>query len=762
MKIVQLVILFIISDRIIGQEIPKVNPFSPFIKPVIGGKTSFTCQSLFGSAPLSITWVKDGQEISDSSEIRIRNIEDSSMLIIDSIKSSHSGNYSCRISNRYGSDSYSSELLVEGPPSWIEKPHDVKIHIGETIEIKCSTAGYPKPRINWKKLKGSSWTSLDSSDLFKRIDDNQLSIVNASPKHSGKYGCLVSNSIEPNLWSEFNIAIDVFPAKFKEKKSYVSAKRDTSLELECSAEGDKPITIRWSKDSVILNKVDYQRHTILDTPTTEGLKSTLTIRSADLVDDGSYLCLAENEFGKDERNIRVTIIEAPPAPQNLMIRQAWSRSVSLNWAAPSSNASPILGYIVRYWKITGPGGNERLREINVTSSMNNVLINGLEPGSFYEAEIIALNEVGIGQPSRTIKFETGEEEPTGAPVDLQAIARGPTTIRVSWKPPSRDKWNGKILGYYVGYRRAGDFKTPHSLKTIDAASHNHTYEYLLTSLVKGTTYAITVKAYNSAGSGPEYQEILAETLLGNVPPSPRFKVLSTTPDSLSLKYNVAPGTASVQLIQLHFKEFDEPDWKELALTYDGKEVNEYTLTSLNPSTIYKLYITASNEHGISDPSQIITSKTGRSLNDLTFSGSSYDSTSLLGGAGPVHGSMSSSFGAMVYFPAITISVASIIIVIVIAFVFVKKARLEAVAKTNFEFCQASQAGTLAYNRSTGTTFGTVQRFVDHDKTMSLVAAGPFEDSFNGQLPTAYSKIPVGTEKRNSTLGDARHFYDYPQ
>ncbi len=81
---------------------------------MIGGKTSFTCQSVSGTSPFQISWYKDGNELQDSSGTRIRNLEDSSVLLIDSIKSSHSGNYTCRISNRHGYDSYTAELIVEG------------------------------------------------------------------------------------------------------------------------------------------------------------------------------------------------------------------------------------------------------------------------------------------------------------------------------------------------------------------------------------------------------------------------------------------------------------------------------------------------------------------------------------------------------------------------------------------------------------------------------------------------------------------------
>ena len=146
---------------------------TPQTKPVIGSKSSFTCQASAGSLPLNILWYKDNKEISDSSTVRIRTIEDFSNLIIESISSSHSGNYSCKISNQFGSDSSSIELKVEGKvsfgsmsnlqsivlyslggPIWNEKPENIKIRFGGNASIKCSGNGYPKPVTEWKVFKG--------------------------------------------------------------------------------------------------------------------------------------------------------------------------------------------------------------------------------------------------------------------------------------------------------------------------------------------------------------------------------------------------------------------------------------------------------------------------------------------------------------------------------------------------------------------------------------------------------------------------------
>ncbi|XP_053212495.1 cell adhesion molecule DSCAML1-like isoform X5 [Panonychus citri] len=750
-----LVVLFYINQESYGQDIPKVNPFVAAIKPVIGGKTSFTCQSLYGSPPLQVNWFKDGKEIGDSSFVRIKSHEDPSILIIESIQSTHSGNYSCKMFNRFGHDSYTAELFVEGAPNWVEKPKSVKSNVNQTVTISCSASGYPKAKVYWKIYKNSIWANLEDN-LKPSIKINnshgKLTIHNINRNLVGKYACFVSNGIKPDLWSEFDLEVQV-PAEFKEKNVAVSAKKGNLLELTCSADGDQPVTIKWFKDSTPIDKVDPSRYSITDAPNKEGTKSIMTVSSADVKDDGLYHCFAENSFGKDERKIRVTIIEPPPAPTNFAVQQVWSRTVSVSWSRPPESKTSILSYLIRYWKVSSTGVNDRLNEVNISSSLTLYFIKDLEPGSSYESTIIAINEVGLGVPSAKISFSTGEEEPTGAPVDLVVVSRGPTTARLAWRSPPKNTWNGKLIGFYVGYRLFDDYKTPHSFRTVYVGESNSSHhEFFLTSLLKGTKYSIIVKSYNSAGTGPESQEVTVETLAGDVPSSPRLFVSTATIDSITLGYSLPSNAANKQIqnLDLHFKEGDDSSWREMDFFVDSKEIGEYTLSALNPDTVYTVYLTASNENGVSDPSPIIKTRTSRSQRDnFANFGSIFD---------PAGNGQFGDYRDFVSILSIIIAVAIIIIVIVFAFVYVRKAQLEAETKPNFEFALASQTGTLALNKSIP-NFGTERRFHDSDNTKPLMHGTMTLDHGN-QYPVSYSNLP--TESRHSKLVDPSHIYDFPR
>ncbi|GIY86363.1 hemicentin-2 [Caerostris extrusa] len=79
-----------------------------------GERGSAICTIRSGDTPLEFQWLKDGQDVNEIEGIKIQSVMDSSFLVISSVTSKSSGNYTCIVKNSFGSDRYTSVLAVTG------------------------------------------------------------------------------------------------------------------------------------------------------------------------------------------------------------------------------------------------------------------------------------------------------------------------------------------------------------------------------------------------------------------------------------------------------------------------------------------------------------------------------------------------------------------------------------------------------------------------------------------------------------------------
>lgn len=96
--------------------LPYVLPFAFEEKNFAGETVQITCFVAKGDTPLKISWNFDGQD-SSSSQLGMstsRIGERTSVLIIESLMASHTGNYTCTAENNAGITNYSATLVVSG------------------------------------------------------------------------------------------------------------------------------------------------------------------------------------------------------------------------------------------------------------------------------------------------------------------------------------------------------------------------------------------------------------------------------------------------------------------------------------------------------------------------------------------------------------------------------------------------------------------------------------------------------------------------
>lgn len=101
---------------------PKINPFhSTILSLNVGDRASITCSVIKGDTPLNVKWLKNGVLIDPSQRISITQVDQyNSILVIEHLSASHSGNYSCVVSNPAAEVESTQALLVNGKETRFE------------------------------------------------------------------------------------------------------------------------------------------------------------------------------------------------------------------------------------------------------------------------------------------------------------------------------------------------------------------------------------------------------------------------------------------------------------------------------------------------------------------------------------------------------------------------------------------------------------------------------------------------------------------
>ena len=93
-------------------EKPIIEDLFTSSKLVENKKFSITCQ--VSNSLAEIEWFLNGQKVLPNENIVFNNFEDHSILIIKSVGIEHSGDYSCKVKNRFGEDSRSISVKLNG------------------------------------------------------------------------------------------------------------------------------------------------------------------------------------------------------------------------------------------------------------------------------------------------------------------------------------------------------------------------------------------------------------------------------------------------------------------------------------------------------------------------------------------------------------------------------------------------------------------------------------------------------------------------
>ncbi|GFU50491.1 titin [Nephila pilipes] len=290
-------------------DAPEVQKFS-FQDDVLEGKViSVTCLAVTKSKPIHFLWLKNGVEISKpDSQLKIRNDNEFSVLILDPVTLKDNANYTCKASNEFGSDQHTAYLNVKAPPKWTETPKDITVTVGESITVSCFASGSPQPVVKFRKLSDKNNISLQSNRKILATNEtsNHLKITSVSYEDAGFYECVADNGISPKIKSNFTIFVRDSPV-LKEFQFEDNVKEGDFVSVLCIVKtGAQPITFTWHKNGEEL-KASSKDVSIENSPVT----SVLILNSVTSESDGNYSCTAKNNFGNDRHSTTLNVKASP-------------------------------------------------------------------------------------------------------------------------------------------------------------------------------------------------------------------------------------------------------------------------------------------------------------------------------------------------------------------------------------------------------------------------------------------------------------------
>ncbi|XP_069356507.1 cell adhesion molecule Dscam1 isoform X33 [Maniola hyperantus] len=583
--------------------LPQIHPFTFGDEPANAGDTvGLQCMVTKGDAPLNITWYLNGKDANKIQGITVTKIgHKSSSVSIDSVSFIHTGAYTCYVRNQAGDANYSTELVVNVPPRWILEPTDKAFAQGSDAKVECKADGFPKPQVTWKRAEGDTpgdYKDLKPNNPNVKVEDGTLTIANIQKTNEGYYLCEAVNGIGSGLSAVILISVQA-PPQFEIKMRNQTARRSEPAVLQCQAKGEKPIGIIWNMNNKRLEPKSDPRYTIREEILPGGVVSDLSIRRTERSDSALFTCVATNAFGSDDTSINMIIQEVPEAPYGLKVLDKSGRTVQLSWAAPYDGNSPIKKFLIEYKRAKG-NWEKDIDRVLVPGDATEAGVFSLRPATAYHIRIVAENELGTSEPSETVTIITAEEAPTGMPQDVKLDAVDKHTLRVTWKPPPPQDWNGELQGYYVGYKLASSNKS-FVFETVDISKESGKEHHLdIFNLKTYTQYAIVVQAFNKMGSGPVSNEVRAYTAEG-APSAPPQDVLCTTLTAQTIRVSwVSPPLAAANgLIKAYKVVYGPSDTWYDEKTKDTKITasSETILHGLKKFTNYSMEVLATTNGG---------------------------------------------------------------------------------------------------------------------------------------------------------------------
>ncbi|XP_022823933.1 hemicentin-1-like [Spodoptera litura] len=282
--------------NISGIEAPQLAVDTANVVLKLGEWSYLECRIMKGKPSPMITWTFKSEDGYEFSSLPDGVVADGGKLKIATAQPNHKGVYRCEANNVEGHHSVDITVQLQYPPMISNGDlHTLTVKEEDDVELPCEVDASPPATVRWEMSQDDVIISLDGRH---RTDHRYTHRFKALWKDSGNYHCIAENSIGR---AEKTITVNVFVSPYIEapKEKTVLARTGGNLVLTCNVLFGNPVpSTKWE-----FIATDSSTKILLR----GNSSSLLHLNNVSYKNEGSYLCIADNNVGNDSINIYVKI-----------------------------------------------------------------------------------------------------------------------------------------------------------------------------------------------------------------------------------------------------------------------------------------------------------------------------------------------------------------------------------------------------------------------------------------------------------------------
>ncbi|WKY05591.1 hypothetical protein Q1695_006081 [Nippostrongylus brasiliensis] len=362
----------------------------------------FVCEAVGRPEP-TCRWMRNGRELPESSRYRFEAHDGTFKFTIKEVWDIDAGDYTCEVSNVYGSDSATAKLTVQAPPV-IEKdiPNTI-LPMGDMVRLKIYFSGTP-PFVHSLTLNKEDVDADHPTIRTVDFDDHILiTIPSLSTREAGRYEYVISND-SGEASTGFWLNVTGLP----------SAPQGP---LHFSDVGMHQVGLAWRPPvndggSKITNYVIEKR----DVTKEDWTVVASSVRDLSFIVQGlfenheyEFRVSAVNENGQGAPLVGENPVftglpfDPPGTPTDLEVTEIGGDFVSLTWHRPASDGGGRLrGYYIEKCE----EDQDTWVRCNQNPSPPNIFnIPNLIDGRKYRFRVFAVNDAGVSDPAEMATME---------------------------------------------------------------------------------------------------------------------------------------------------------------------------------------------------------------------------------------------------------------------------------------------------------------------------------------------------------------------